>query len=48
MRTPNSSLELSAEITEDEEAKLYQIIDSKKKAPIIEIREPKEERVFHF
>jgi len=39
---------LSAETVEDIVAKLYQIILSKKKAPIIEIREPKEEIVFHF
>jgi len=28
--------------------KAYQIIESKKKAPIIEIIEPKEDSVFHF
>jgi len=30
------------------EEKANQIIESKKKAPIIEIIEPKEETVFHF
>jgi len=39
---------LSAESVEEIVEKLYQIILSKKKAPIIEIREPKEETVFHF
>jgi len=39
---------LSAESVEDEVENLYQIILSKKKAPIIEIREPNEEIVFHF
>lgn len=48
MRTPNSSLLLSAETVDDIVANLYQIILSKKKAPIIEIREPNEEIVFHF
>jgi len=48
MRTPNSSLLLSAETTKDEVAKPYHIILSKKKAPIIEISEPNEEIVFHF
>jgi len=48
MRTPSSSLLPSADTEDDKVAKLYQIILSKKKAPIIEIREPNEEIVFHF
>jgi len=48
MRAPNSREELSADDVVVSEAKLYQIIPSKKKAPIIEIRDPNEERVFHF
>jgi len=39
---------LSAIPVDEEIASLYQIILSKKKAPIIEINEPKEEIVFHF
>jgi len=39
---------LSADNVEDIVAKLYQIMLNKKNAPIIEIREPNEERVFHF
>jgi len=39
---------LSAVTGVDIVANLYQIILSKKKAPIIEIRDPNEEMVFHF
>jgi len=45
---PNSRLELPATPVEEHVARLYQIMLSKKKAPIIEISEPKEEIVFHF
>jgi len=45
---PNSRLSLSALPAEEEIAKLYHIMLSKKKAPMIEIIEPNEETVFHF
>jgi len=48
MRIPNSKLLLSANPVEEEVDTLYQIMLTKKKAPIIEISEPKEETVFHF
>jgi len=47
-RPPSSSLALSAQTEGDEEAKANQIRLSKKNALTIEIREPKEEIVFHI
>jgi len=45
---PSSRLQLSAVKALADVTQEYQISESKKNAPMMEISEPKEDRVFHF